>query len=177
MEYFRIKQDRRFLNPPYITNMGEIIKRRKDVSIQNASQIEDVSVGFSNIKTSVDFIDVLDSQLFLISYNVKKVFTMYEPATIFKEICILNSCTDEYSRYFIPLLPEIECISRKSIISPDRTVVKYLALKHFQKNISIFKVAGLMTDIVVIRLDVAESLLRRGISKFIMEPLETEAEI
>lgn len=177
MEYFRIKQDRRFLNPPHITNMEEIIKRRKDVSIQNASQIEDVSVGFSDIKNTVDFIDVLDSQLFLISYNVKKVFTIYEPSMVFKEICILNSCTDEYSRYFIPLLPEINCISGKSIISPDRTYVKHVVLKQFHKNISIFKAEGLMTDVVVIRLDVAESLLRRGIRKLILEPLEVEAEI
>lgn len=174
MDYFRIRQDKRYLNPPNITNVRDIVIRRKDVSIQNASKIEDVSVGFSNNRSPVDFIDVLDSQLFLVSHEVKKVFTIYEPAMQFKEICVVNSLTDEYGRYFLPLFPELNCLSDESVVSPDRSYVKHLVLCLPQRNISIFKAAGLMTDVVLIRLDVAESLLRRGISKLTMERVEIE---
>lgn len=169
MDYFRIRQDKQYLNAPNITNVRDIVIRRKDVSIQNASKIEDVSVGFSNIRNPVDFIDVLDSQLFLVSNEVKKIFAIYEPAMIFKEICVVNGLTDEYGRYFLPLFPELNCLSEESVVSPDRSCVKRLVMCRPQSNFSIFKAAGLMTDVVMIRLDVAESLLRRGINKLTME--------
>lgn len=175
MKYFRVRQDERYLRTPVISNIGNIITRRKDVSIKNASKIKNVNVAFSNVQHPVDFIDILDKQLFLISNDIKKVFSMYEPSMIFKEVCILNNATDEYGRYALPLFKEIDCLSREhSIISPDRSYVKKIVLSHTSEKPSIFKVGGLMTDIVVVRLDVAESLLRRGIRKFTLEELEME---
>lgn len=172
MEYFRIRQDKRYIHPPYINNIRDIIRRRQDISLSNASRIEDVSVGFSEIRGSVDFIDILDQQVFLISNEVRNVFTMYEPYMILKEICIINSCTDEYGRYFIPLLPEVDCLSDKSVVSPDKSYVKRLVLKKRFDSQVVFKVAGLLTDAVMIRLDAVESLLRRGTTKFTLEPIE-----
>lgn len=175
MEYFRIKQDERYLRAPVITNISNIIKRRKDVSIKNASQIENVNVAFSNVQYQVDFIDILDKQLFLISNDIKKVFSMYDPSMIFKEVCIINNDTDEYGRYSLPLFKEIDCMSvSHSVVGPDKSYIKKLVLNQSSEKAGIFKVAGLMTDIVVIRLDVAESLLRRDIRRFTLEELEME---
>lgn len=174
MKYFRIRQDKRYLHPPHITNLEDIVKRRKDVTLQNALKTKEVTVAFSNVKSQIDFMDVLDSQLFMVSHRIREVFTMYEPALIFKEVCIINNCTDEYGRYFLPLLTELDCLSETCVVSPDRSYIKHIKLKHINKAPSIFKVAGLMTDIVAVRLDVVESLLRRDIRKLVIEPLDME---
>ena len=81
----------------------------------------------------------------------------------------MNNQTEEYARYFMPLFQEILCISDKSIITPDRSQVKRMVIKPPSDMISIFKVEPLITDVVIIRLDVAESLLRRKIRKFTFE--------
>ena len=61
-----------------------------------------------------------------------------------------------------------------SEISPDRSYIKKLRIRQMDGLDSIFKVAGLMTDAVIIRLDVAESLLRRGIRRVALERVEIE---
>lgn len=174
MEYFRIRQDSRYLHTPVITNSGDVVKQRKQVCLRNAKQIPDVNVLFSDAPYSLDFIDVLDKQFFLVSMEMKKVFQMYEPGMIFKNVCILNNHMNEYHEYVLPLFYEMDCLSENSQVSPDKSHVKKLCLQHNFDSASIFKVAGLMTDVVMIRLDVAESLMRRGIYKYVLEPVEIE---
>ena len=174
MEYFRIRQDSRYLHAPVFSNPEEVIQRRKSISIENADQIQDVSVLFADGPHRLDFLDILDKQFFLVSMEVKKVFAMYEPSMIFKNVCILNNEMDEYGQYALPLFREPDCVAEGSEISPDRSYIKKLRIRQMDGLDSIFKVAGLMTDAVIIRLDVAESLLRRGIRRFALERVEIE---
>lgn len=174
MEYFRIRQDSRYLHTPVITNSGDVVKQRKQISLTNAKQIPDVNVLFSDAPYPLDFVDVLDKQFFLISMEMKKVFQMYEPGMIFKNVCILNNQKNEYHEYALPLFYEVDCLSEKSQVSPDKSHVKKLCLRHNFDFASIFKVAGFMTDVVILRLDAAESLLRRGIYQYRLESVEIE---
>ena len=176
MEYFRIRQDHRYLHPPVITNTIDMVPGRRAVSLENSKRIPDVNILFADAPYSLDFLDVLDSQLFLVSPEVKKVFLIYESEMAFKEVCILNNKTEEYRLYALPLFLEMDCLAEGSIVSPDRSHVKRLCLRKDPEAPSIFKAAGLMTDVVMIRLDVAESLLRRGIQRFLLEPVEWEEE-
>lgn len=174
MEYFRIRQDSRYLFTPVFSNPGEVMQRRKSVSLENADRIQDVSVLFADSPHLLDFPDILDRQFFLVSMEAKKVFAMYEPSMIFKNVCILNNERDEYGQYALPLFRELDCLAEGSEVSPDRTYIKRLRIRQQGGLDSIFKVAGLMTDAVIIRLDVAESLLRRGIRRFALERVEVE---
>lgn len=174
MEYFRICQDSRYLHTPVFSNPEEIIHKRKAVSIENVDQIQDVNVLFADGPHSLDFLDILDRQFFLVSMEVKKVFAMYEPSMIFKNVCILNNEREEYGQYALPLFRELECVADGSEISLDRSFIKKLRIREMDGLDSIFKVAGLMTDAVIIRLDVAESLLRRGIRRFTLERVQVE---
>ena len=111
MEYFRIRQDSRYLHAPVFSNPEEVIQRRKSISIENADQIQDVSVLFADGPHRLDFLDILDKQFFLVSMEVKKVFAMYEPSMIFKNVCILNNEMDEYGQYALPLFRELDCVA------------------------------------------------------------------
>ncbi len=176
MEYFRIRQDQRYPRPPVITNITDMVPGRRGVSRENAESIPDVNVLFANAPYPLDFLDVLDSQLFLVSPEVKKVFRIYEPGMVFKEVCILNNKSEEHRLYALPLFLKMDCLAEGSIVCPDRSQVKRLCLRKDPEAPSIFKIAGLMTDIVMLRLDVAENLLRRGIRRFVLEAVEWEEE-
>lgn len=143
-----------------------------DVSIGNASRIRDVNVAFSAVQGHVDFVDVLDRQLFLVSGGVKSVFAVYEPSMVFKDVCVLNNRTDEYAVYHLPLFPEVKCLSPQADVTPDRSFVRRLVLEPPPPHRGVYKVAGLLTDVVVVRLDMAESLLRRSVGKLCMEPVD-----
>lgn len=175
MDYFRLSQDKRYLNPPFISNLNDIVKRRSDTTYGKASIIPDINVGFAKPDNKIDFIDVLDEQIYMIKEEISTVFKMYEPALLFKSICILNNITGEYGSYQIPIFQELDCLSPNSIISPDKTYIKKLVLsKVIPEELAIFKVSNLCTDVVVIRLDVAESLLRREIVKFSLKRIERD---
>lgn len=73
MEYFRIRQDSRYLHTPVITNSGDVVKQRKQVCLRNAKQIPDVNVLFSDAPYLLDFIDVFDKQFFLVSMEMKRL--------------------------------------------------------------------------------------------------------
>ncbi len=170
MDFFRISQDKRYLHTPVITNLSDIIMRRADTSMDNASKIPNINVGFARPEDRMDLADVLDTQMYMVLDRVKEVFNMYEPGMTFKAVCILNNKTGEYGNYHIPVLPEIDCLSSESEVSPDKNYIKRLILKHeVLEDSAIFKVRGLLTDVVVIRLDVAESLLRRKIMRYNLE--------
>lgn len=175
MDYFQLKSDRRYLHTPVITNLNSIVSRRKAMDIEYASKIPDISVGFSRSMQRPDYIDVLDTQLFLVCDEIKKVFEMYKPSMIFKTICIVNNLDGSNCIYHAPLFTKLDCIPDCYKVIKDRKKLKRLILlKKKVEDESIFKIANIDSEIIIIRLDVAESLLRRGITKFHLEKVELE---
>jgi len=177
MDYFWIRQDRRYLHAPKLSNARDIVRRREDVTIENERMIADVSVAFVSSQETIDFVDILDTQFFLVSDRVKDVLRMYEPSLKFKMICVLDNLAGEYSNYHMPIFSPVDCLSEKSIISPDKSEVKKLVLDAQKMDFqTIFKVAGLRTDVVLVRLDVIESLLRRKIRDFQFERVKVDTD-
>lgn len=175
MDYFQIKSDKRYFHPPIITNLSDIVTRRKDMSLENASKLTDINVGFASCEYQVDYLDILDEQLFLINDDVKKVFSMYDPSILFKTICIINNLDGSYCNYNAPLFPKVDCLpdeyKRGQIRKKEQ---KLTILKDRVKENSIFKIDEIEEEIILIRLDVAESLLRRGIKRFTLERVALE---
>lgn len=177
MDYFWIRQDKRYLHTPVITNLQDIVRRRKDVTIENEKEIAEVNVAFAEPQREMDFVDILDTQLFLVSERVKEVLKMYEPSILFKTVCILDNSLGKYGNYYLPVFPKIDCLSEESVITLDKSQVKRLVLDYERVECqSMFQVAGLQTDVTVIRLDVIESLLRREIKDFQFEKIEMRAD-
>lgn len=169
MDYFRVMQDERFLNTPRITNIQDIVIKRRDVTIDNADKIQDINIGFDRSKDEPDFPDILDRQLFMINEKVKEVFELYDPALQFKTICILNNPTGTSCLYYIPLFREVDCLVEEQKNSVKQRQAKQLAVIESQIHpFSIVK-AKADADIILIRLDVAESLLRRKITRWTAE--------
>lgn len=173
MDYFWIRQDKRYLNTPIIVNVRDIVLKRGDVTIENEKKIANINVAFARPQKNIDFVDILDIQLFLVHERVKEIFEMYEPSMIFKVVCILANITGEYGNYYMPFIPKLDCLIEKNNNALNRSQIKELALnsRHIGSQ-SIFQVAGLQSEVIVIRLDVLESLLRRQISDFQFDQIE-----
>lgn len=156
MDYFWIRQDNQC---PYSPNMEGFYQtmQRKDFSVENAIKIPQRNIMYCNTQNKLMFIDVLDQQLFLISKEVKKVFHMYEKEISYKMFCILNNITGDYGVYYAPIIPAINCLENKTLRNEDCIKIEYDKIG----SSSIFRVENQWKEMVVIRLDVAESLLRR----------------
>jgi len=167
VDYFQLKQDQRFNNAPVISNIRDIIQKRSEFSLKNKNIINDLNVGFSRSAKPLIYADVLDTQLFMVTDEVKRVFECYDPTLIFKSICILNNLDNSNCLYHAPLFREVDCLvpEHKNMLI-RRKAVRLAVFKELIEPYSIVKVQGIESDIVLIRLDVIESLMRRNITKW-----------
>ncbi|MCC8024640.1 MAG: hypothetical protein LIP16_04960 [Clostridium sp.] len=152
MDYFWLRQDRRYVNPPVIEGFYTRM-RRKDFVPENRYKIPDRNVVYCDSDKNLDFTDVLDRQLFLVSEKVKNVFKLYEKSIIYKCFCLLNNQRNEYMLYYAPLISEID-----SFFNENELTLKGEGMG----SSSIFRVKCESKEVIVVRLDVAESLLRRN---------------
>lgn len=161
MDYFILTQDKRYRRVPTLHGLNQPVMHR-DLKPGSAYKIADVGVYFSNSEYPQDYIDIMDHQLFMVSRDMKKVFQMYDPSMRFKLFCVLNRKTNEMGEYYAPIFREIDCVSENSQFNLDKSFIKHLVLhRSMIGEQSIFRVSGLRKETVIIRLDVAESLLRR----------------
>ena len=76
---------------------------------------------------------------------------------------------------YIPILEEIESLSEKSEKGVNKTIYKKIVLdKEKIKDKKIFKIKESSKTMVVVRLDVAESILRRKPKGVFLEKLEID---
>lgn len=174
MQYFIIMQDNRYKYSPRIDNFNSFIFKKK-FSPALAHTIDDINVVFSQNEHALDNIDFINSQICLVSEAMKEVFSLCESSLKYKVFCILNNKREQNFLYYAPIIRHIDCLSNNSITSPDLTYVKKLVLVQSKiGNACIFKVKNLVSDIVIIRLDVAECLLRNNITGFTLSRVEVE---
>lgn len=175
MDYFLLKQADEYTNVPLLLDVYKKVDVR-NINLVKAHKLEEVII--FNVKCTEDseFLDILDRNLFLISENMKKIIGKYDPAIIFKTIPLIDLENGKQGNYYLPIFQEFECLSEKAELNLNKTVVKKIILDKSKINgKKIFKIKESEKTLIVVRLDVAESLLRREFKGISLERLEVEA--
>ncbi|MHC1686034.1 MAG: hypothetical protein AB6733_24415 [Clostridiaceae bacterium] len=174
MDYFLLKQDKRYVNTPRLIDVFKKIDVR-NINLLNAHKIEDMIIFNADCDERSEFLDILDSQLFLISEEMKNIIEKYKAEIIFKVIPLIDLPRERQENYFLPIFEEVECLSDKAELNLNKTFVKKIILdKEKIKGKKIFKIKESSKSLIVIRLDVAESLLRRNFKGVSIEKLDIE---
>ena len=174
MDYFLLKKNEEYINTPRLIDVFNKIDIR-NINLLKAHNIDDIVIFNVRCDDETEFLDILDRNLFLISEEMKKLFKKYVPEIIFKTIPLIDLNHERQENYYMPIFEEIECLSEKAELNLNKTVIKKIILdKEKIKNKKIFKIKGSTKTIVVVRLDVAESLLRRNFKGIYLERLEID---
>lgn len=164
MQYFLLKQNRDYSQTPSIENFHGRGFMRKNFTPSGCKKIEDINMVMSPSKEALQYLDVLDTQVFLVSKEVKKVFSLYDPSMRFKMFIMMNNLIagGQTGEYYAPIFREVECASPSSEFNLDKSYIKKLALIESKvSHLPIFRVGGIRAEATIVRLDVAESLMRR----------------
>ena len=174
MDYFLLKQDKRYSNTPQIIDLFKNINT-KDLNLLKADNIEDNNCFYVKSNDNIDYLDVLETPIFLVSKELKKILEKYNRNMIFKMFALIDYEKKEQNFYYLPIFEEIEALSEKSEFNLNKTIVKKIILDEKKiKNKKIFKIKESDKTLIVVRLDAAESLLRRDFNGIILEKLEVE---
>ena len=161
MEYFLMQQDTRYINTPILKNVFQTIDKKK-LCPERSGELEEIITFQVVSNKDMNYIDLLDGQLLLVSAKLSALLAKYEPYLEFKTISLVDSDQGVHQLYYLPILPEVHCISTKSEFNLDRSLLKQIVLKETAiDDRSLFKLGGVATPYHIVRLDLAESILRR----------------
>jgi len=174
MDYFLLKQDEEYTNAPRLMDVFKNMDVR-NINLLNAHKIEEIVIFNVKCDNETEFLDIIDRNLFLISEEMKKIIEKYDSEIIFKTIPLIDLPHGRQENYYMPIFEEIDCLSESSEFNLNKTVVKKIVLdKEKIKNKKIFKIKESSKILIVARLDVAESLLRREFKGMCLERLEID---
>lgn len=109
MKFYILGMDISYTNYPRIKKWFGRIDYR-DLNIYDAYKIPNRQLFMIHENENTVFTSIVDNPFPLVSAEVKKVFDMYEPHIIYKEIVLLDQQYERTEVYYLPILEEIECL-------------------------------------------------------------------
>lgn len=162
MKYYCLVIDKRYTEAPVIKNWYGKIKREniteeKSYLLPQRELLEIVE------NKNVFFTDIVVFPFFMVSDLCKNVISMYEPKTKFKQIVLMDRKTNKYQVYHLPILKKMNSIETTKKIGNISIKQNTLMVREEEVgDLAIFQVEANGKTNTIIRLDMLESMLRRG---------------
>lgn len=175
MKYYMIQQDRNFANLPQLINWYQTIDERK-LHKGSYSDIPRKSMIYVKHDKKLFFPNILLFPFLMIDKQVMETLLMYEPNMGSAIVFLVDRMGDAFQYYKIPFLKEVDCMSEKSELNLDKSVIKRLVLKKSKLpvNVPLFMIKGVNTRCVVARMDFMESVLKNNICGIKLVEIEIE---
>lgn len=173
MNYFLLESDPLYTDAPVLQNWSGKIER-SCIMPGKAYQLPTRMILNIHPNPHVFFTDIIDFPFLLLSRNCMDSIKLYEPQIVSKQIILLDSENRKKQTYYLPILPHLNCLSANSFLSPDRTELKegVLDVDQIDRN-GIFHLSGFSHFYTVIRLDILESMLKRGAKGIKVTPMKS----
>ncbi len=171
MEYFIMQTDSRLRRLPQFQVPKELL------NISGAGQAnrkEEVSVIYvTGVKgLNIEYPDYISGSIPLIADRLHKILKKYQQDTIFHQVVLIEKDTGTQKTYYMMLPPIVECADKKkSVYDKVGNVVDFVLDAESVGRNRMFRVRELKNQVVV-RLDVAESILRRDAGGIWFEPVK-----
>lgn len=167
MHYYLIKQDRRITTAPIIKNYSSGLY--SETKLKGKTNI----LYIKNDK-AIDFIDFIDAPLLLISDSFKNILEKYSPSLEYKAVVLTEPERGIQQVYWNVELPVVECLSPKTEYYLNGLIKRIVVKRQLAGDFSMFQIINKIEKYYIIKLELAESVLRRGMGGFILEELEEE---
>lgn len=162
MDYFILRQDDRYTNVPMIEQLRSQIDTRH-LHLSSAHLIPDTSIFYVKTDQETCYLDLLDRQIVLLSKSLKQLVDVYQPNYAAKLAVLIDMKKQQQHEYYLPIFQEISCLSPETVFHNDHKTIKRLVLQeNLIPDLPIFQLKESEKPYIIVRLDLAESILRRG---------------
>lgn len=172
MEYFILTQDRR-INVPKLP--AELIKAvpKLIVSTSKVRNLTDAMAFPIQNNQDGEYPAVIDQEVYLVNTQVKDVLGHYDWKLASSPTMFNDMHKGQQHLYWVLDIKTVDCLADETIFNPNRTLRKLVLNERKVIHIPMFKIGGILEEYVAVRLDVAESLLRRDIYGIELKPILT----
>lgn len=175
MKYFMISQDKALSNVIAPEKLDGSIYR-DGASKKEFDAVQNMVVTYFDNSQELEKPDVLYTPAFLVSDRFKKLLRAFDPKMKCKGIrCYPHEVEDsEALLYWWPWIPRARCLSEQTVKYPTGLVAHPVALESKLRDRPILMVEGTVETIVLVSLELAEAMLRRGMWGMEYIPVEME---
>jgi len=176
MEYFVMRQD------PRLTNMVEpqgLLNQIDKYAYKNDErQYFDKSAAFCYIKEKPcnDYGDYLEKPLPLVSDKLKMLLEEREKCNFFKTVALYDSKRMHQEVYSLLMPLKFSCLSTQTEFNKDGSVKKLVLEQSKLGCCKVFRVSGIVEELVIINLDLVEKILHQGFFGLKFEPVALEGQ-
>lgn len=158
MDYFMIHQDKRLFYKPQLKQSD--IFHLKSMTREQINDREGAAIIYVEENRYNEYTGYIDTPVKLISKNIKKILSKYQNDIIFKPVILIEKESNRQENYYIIAVPELECASECSTRDALGNVKEFILDEEKVEHLRVFQAKDYDNQLFV-RLDVAESILRR----------------
>lgn len=155
MNYFLVTVDKNYIAPMPMGWYG--ILDQKSLKGKKAYQMKDYYLFYVENHMQMVFTDIVTFPCYLVSLLVKEMITCYDPFVKFSRILFYDRQRKQSMAYYLPFFSQVEA----TIEGKGKEKNIYIRKKQW-KNPIILEVTFSLKSFVLMRIDLLESILRRG---------------
>lgn len=169
-----LKQDESYNDLLVIKQLSQKIDI-KNLNYQNIHNAPDTNIFYVKATPESNYLDIFDSDIFLVSERLKELMEKYQPDAVFKTLVLIDLENKRQEKYFLPAFKKIDALSPNCEFTRDKSMITKLILKRDKiTNQKIFAVSEGPKPMIVVRLDAAESILRRYFDGICLQRIPVE---
>lgn len=175
MKYFMIPHDKALSNVIAPEKLDSSLYRDK-ISKKEFDAVQNMVVTYFDNSQELEKPDVLYAPAFLVSDKLKKLLRAFDPGMKCKGIrCYPHEVEDpEALLYWWPWIPRVQCLSEQTTRYPTGLVKHLVVAGNRLQRRPILMIDGTLETIVLVSLELAEAMLRRGLWGMEYIPVDME---
>ncbi|CAI6084101.1 hypothetical protein PAECIP112173_04179 [Paenibacillus sp. JJ-100] len=118
--------------------------------------------------------DWISRPSYFVSDRMKRLMEMVDEALLFKSVTFIDQRSGEQLGYWACHIPAVLALSDNSLFYPNGSIQHLLLQGEKVRDQRMFTLEGARGSGVIVRLDLAESMLRRGLSGFVLRKVDLE---
>lgn len=158
MDYFILSCGEYISFPPSM-ELGKLAPDRL-LGKKQAEELDDLNLFKVKTEAGMRWADFYTRPIYLMSDEMKNLFFKYDNSLVFKAVRLIDA-DGRQMLYWIMGLTALNCLAAEAEFTPRRTLKRLVLDQDKIGKTPIFTVSGLLEKYIIVRLDVAESLLRR----------------
>lgn len=172
MEYFILTQDSRIDGPKVPKELIESVPR-KICSTQKDKKITEAMAFSLHNSEDWEYSAIIDQPVYLVNTGVKNILVQYDRNIQSTPVMFNDIKKMEQHLYWLIDVKIADCLASETVFHPNRTLKTLVLDEKKVRSIPVFRIGGILEEYFVVRLDVAESLLRREFYGIGLKPVLT----
>ena len=159
MKYYRMYQDKRIRNAVVLKDFPT--DQRVEFGRKDAEKLKEHTILFTLEEENSIYPALLEAPMTMVQEEIWQVIALYDSEVVTKQVSLFNQEKNTRVGYRMLLLDRLNCLHIDSEFYPDHQIRHLLLDQEKVKGKEIFRIAGVTPEILVVSMNLVESILRR----------------